>query len=366
MAIKLSLDLNLKVVEDFPKFYKRFRQEVIEDSLDAPISTSLEQLKSELKSLVNNKVNSPQVSQNSVNPQAPNQPVSTSPLMSKSQEDILQYLTGADLRKHNPQNNHNVIDGSNIITGLHSKNNAGSNRMDLQIAINPFESIEEHYNRALSVFQSSVFAFPNGNGDLDFFINNGEDLTSSTKIDCSTHTGFGDVEPAKGMSPARRFELDKTKKGFATWTLKQHFVEKIRNEQTKFINLNPVIQNIQNNDPEEAIRYLNRFKASNELTRVIEKVTDISEGKELPQDLNAYLSILGLIDTMKIQKRVTKQTITYTLVSIDKTNKGTETKKFMDQIRTSLVLWSASNAAKWFKDMVAATVKLIREFEGGR
>ena len=360
MVAKLTLHANLKAITDFPKFAKRFKEEVIVKGLDAPISSSVLELKKELKRVVNTQANQSQPA--SIINQTTAAPVNTNPLLSKSKEDILQYLTGADLNKHNPSDNYNISDGSNILSAQYNKQSGDPNRMDIRISINPYESIEEHYTRALSIFQSSVFAIPNNKGELDLFINAGEDLTDVTKIDCSTLTGTTDIEPDFGMSPNRRFERDKRSKGYATWTLKQNFVKRIRQNQTKFINLNPVIENIQEGNFDEAKLYLNRVRPSSEINNLVDKVDNLAQGKDVPENVQGYLNILRLINTIKIHKRVTDTTITYTLVSLDA---DTETsKKFLDEVRTALVLWSASNADKWFKEMVKVTTKLIREFEG--
>jgi hypothetical protein len=366
MVAKAKLTVNLQVAKEFPKFIKRFRQEIVENGLDKPISESLIKLKKELKNLVNNKTTAPSATKNPLNPKQPNSPIAVKPLMSKSQEDILQYLTGADLKNHSPQKNHNVDNGSKIVEAQPSRNRSTADRVDVRIAINPYESVQEHYNRALSIFSESVFALPNERGETEFFLNNGEDLTSDTKIDCSTFTGAGNTEPKKGMSPERRFELDKKNKGYATWTLKQDFVRKMRQGQTKFLNINPVIKSIQEGDPEEAIRYLRSFKASNLVNEIIQKVTNIAEDVDLPQELQAYTHIVKLIDTLRISKRISKTIVTYSLVSTVNTADGPETKKFLDQMHTALVLWSSSNADKWFKDLVATTTKLIKNFEAGK
>ena len=235
MIMKVSLEVKLDSVKALDRFKKDFRKEIIEFGLDDTLQQATKQLKSELRLLVNNKVQETNSVEDQVDPTQATQINTETPLPSKSTEDLINFITGANPKKHMPQGNYNTIDGSNMLTAQFSRNVSGPNRIDLRIAISPGESIQEHYSRALKVFENSVFAIPTANGDMDYFMNTGEDLADVTKIDCSTMTGDGNETPARGMSPERRFELDKKNKGYATWTLKQDFVDRLRRNRTKFI-----------------------------------------------------------------------------------------------------------------------------------
>ena len=239
MVLKAELKITLDCQKEFDEFKKEFREQVIESGLDLPLQQSVIELKEELKITVNSQVSD---NQNSANPVDPNLPANNELPLSKSADDLLTYLAEIDPTKHKPRETYNTVDGSGVLTAQYSKNVQGPNRIDVRIPISPEDTIEDHHSRALKAFRESAFAIPNSKGEFDYFMNAGEDLDDVTKIDCSTITGTTDIEPNKGMSPARRFELDKNNKGFATWTIKQDFVERIRRGKTNFVNVTPLVK----------------------------------------------------------------------------------------------------------------------------
>jgi hypothetical protein len=366
MVMTLKLEANLKVIEDFPKLVQEFRKDVIEESLDKPLEDSVEDLKKQLKDIVNNDITETENVEDKVDTKSQNKPTSDTVPLTKAHTTILQYLTGSNFSKHNPQKDYNIMDGSNLLTSRYSKNSSGPNRIDLRISINPQETVEQHYKRALKIFESSIFIIPNEKGELSFWLNAGENLNDVLKIDCSTMTGYGNTTPNKGISPEKRFELDKKKKGYSTWTLKQAFVEKIRKSQTNFVDLNPVLHNIKEGNPEEAITYLRSKDTYNKnpvIQEVITKIEALHKGKSNEPNIEAYIKLIKLIDTLTVQKSITPQNVIYRLVSTIEGPQGEESVKFMEETNTTLSLWLFSNHDKWFNAMVRVTENLIKDFE---
>lgn len=358
--LKASLEVNLDSIKAFDRFAKDFKKEIIGKGLDEPLKESVSEIKKELKNLINNRIQKLDVTVTSE--QTTSEPVEET-IKAKATKDIVEYLTKADINKHNPQDNYNIVDGSNVLSAQYSSGSEDPLRIDLRMAIAPGETLEEHYNRAIRIFQDSMFAIPNNSGDSDFFINTGENLEDSLKIDCSTLTGTTDVEPKKGMSPARRFKLDKRNKGYATWTLKQDFVRQIRENRTKFVNLNPVIESIKNGDMEEASRIIDKLPANDTIKKVKEKVSNIVAGKNLTPDVENYTKIISMINNIKLQKIRKPKEVTYRLITTNVVDPQGPNKDFMSEIRKMLSLWLADKADIWFKELVKSTEDLIKRFE---
>lgn len=359
MVMKAELTIDLSVEEDIKKFKKQFREEIVEKSLDEPISKSLKELRQQLNQIVNQDI--PAQETRIVNGKKIQAPVSqSSPAREASTRTVLEYLTGADFNKYDSSKDYSTTSDGSIIVGHHSKNVREANRLTVRTFHDGGDTIEEHFNLSQKMFNENLIILPNNNGGFDYFINNGENLYDVNKIDCSTQTGTGDIEPNYGMSPQRRFNLDAETKGYSDWNLKQEFVSELRKGKKNFIHLNPIVDKYKEGDWETAISLLRQYKGD-KADELVEKIENVQSDKGISQEVSSHRDIIALIKNIRLRKEIKKNIVIYRLISTRDLDSEQFT-KFFNEAQTHITLWLSSNHDKWFKAMVRATSKLIKNF----
>lgn len=349
------------------EFKKDFKHNIIQSGLDKPLKTSLDQLKSDLKFVINEKIRVIPDSQKGVTDNAEESPLGQ-PYINppKSEDEILRYLTDGktDLAKYNKAKDYTTLGESNVVFGHRSTGQASANRVTLRLEIGPDETVEQQYQKARTFFQDAIFALPDSAGKTAYFMNPGVDISQYLKIKCSVFTGDGDIEPLQGMSPKTRFEKDK-RRGYAQWTLQQDGVSKIKNS---FLDLSQAVDLIKEGDYESARKVLIsqarrvKVRETAKLTDLADKLTNLQQNKaSLPLSTQSYTNAIELINNLAISKKITEETITYSLVSsyADFTDKEVN---FNDHIQATIRSWVAINEDEWFNKLVESTESLIKYY----
>lgn len=361
MAKKAELlILETVTAKDILDFKEAFKIDIIQKGLDKPIVESIDELRTNLFSLVNEEI---RVDSRTPGQAPPSKNGLGQPYFNPSNADaeILKHLTKGrtDLKKVNTANDFTTLNGAGAVFGHRSKGQSSANRVALRINIEDEDTVETQYEKAKQFFNESVIALPDSNGEIRYYSNPGIDLSQFLKIKCSTATGAGD-EAYYGMSPAERFERDKSYTGerrYATWTLKQEGLDFVR---SNFIDLTDTVELIKKGDYSRANAILNKEDPEGSLTRVSEQVTELEQGTQTG-DIKAYTEITALINNLKVQKKVEKSTTIYSLVS--DYNEAEVEKDVVQQLLIAIRAWVTANEDIWFKKLVAKVVNLIKQFE---
>lgn len=348
-------DLNL-----LKNFKVDLRKEIIESGLDEPITDSILELQTNLRTLVNQNVRVDSAAQAGVTNQTNglDQPTVNPP---KSDEEILRYLTNGktDLSKYNKAKDFTSLSETGVVFGNRSKGQQFANRVTLRLDIDDTETVQTQYNKAKSFFHSAIFALPDSGGEIQYFANPGLDLSQFVKIKCSTLTGDGDAEPFEGMSPARRFQRNRHTKGYSDWTLKQDAVNFIRNN---FIDLTPAMNFIKAGDFTRARTLINRQDKANKLTDIRINAANLdTKDVVLPEGMKNYTNIIGLINNLQVSKKITKEQVVYSLVSNYDEFDTTEA-NVSKQIEAGLRRWIVKNENVWFNKLVDKVNALIKRY----
>lgn len=355
--------------DDYKKimeFKKDFKHNIINTGLDKPIKASIEQLKMDIKFLINEKIRiipDDQKGVTTADENALGQPYINPP---KSEDEILKYLTDGktDLSKYNKAKDYTTLGESSVVFGHYSRGQDGANRVTLRLEISPDETVDQQYQKARTFFQDAIFAMPDGSGKTAYFMNPGVDISQYLKIKCSVFTGDGDIEPLQGMSPKTRFEKDR-KRGYAQWTLQQEGVNKIRNN---YLNLTQVVDLIKEGDYETAKKVLlsearkGKIKETSKVIDLSDRLTKLQENRaSLPLSTQSYANAIQLVNNLAISKKITDDTVFYYLVSTyaDFANKEID---FDEHIQSAIRSWTALNEDEWFNKLVESTENLIKYY----
>jgi len=358
----VELTSNFDTFDTFLKFKKDFRKEVVEDGLDIPLKISTNVLKSELKYLVNERIRTPDATK-AENIKSPVQQVNDlkHPIVStpKSEAELIKYLTKgrSDINKYNKAKDFSTLQESGVVFGHNSRGQQSANRVTLRLEISPDETVQSQYQKARDFFQNAVFAFQDGFGEVNYYMNPGIDISEYLKIKCSVFTGDGNVDPRRGLSPEDRFNRDRDSKGFADWTLKQDGVEFIRNS---FVNITEVVNQIKEGDVDRAKEVLRKVNKNSNIQEIEEQLDNLKAGKDVPETTQSYLNTIKLIEQLVIAKKITPEDVIYTLMS---TGGDSEQVDFLDQIERAIRGWEVENEDYWFNSLVKRAEKLIKRYE---
>ena len=346
-----------EVIKDFTKMRQEFKKEIINEGMTKQLNESLVSLKKELKYIFTDKIKA-----KPVNPKKPlesNQLIQESISESKSKETILKHLTGVDVKEFNNQKDkadyYNQTSGPKLINSQRSKGSSSASRVTLRIPINEGDTVKSQFQAAKQFFKEALFSFPDNQGGNEFVVNNLPDLEDHLKIKCSSYTGDDDFEDFGGMSPERRFETDAKNKGFAEWTLKQAYVDKI---QKTGVSVSRVVASVLSGDYDEAKNYLGSIK-NPEIKKLIPKVSELENNKNLTPETAATNNIAQLISNLKIKKTISEKRIVYKLVS---SSGEVEDKDFMFELERQVSLWKNINIDKWLAELKARINVVINNF----
>lgn len=321
----------------FNQFIKEFEQ-TIDKSLDNIITKSLSDLRQELLDLVNKDIrNVPETVKESAEKEQINIP--------KSDEEVLKYLTGIDIKDINAKINtkqwhSSSIDSNTVMVNF---NKSGRPVVRLKMPIGDSETIDTQYLKAKEFFNKALFVIPQRNGEVEYRLNAGEDLTRDIKIFCSTDRGITD-------DSKERFQQVSSGQGFAEWTLKIDRLEDFI-KSSSAVNLTSVIKNIKNGNFEEATNILKSVSTSNKgkaniLNNLADKTTKLQANKDIPPETKLYLDTIQLINKVRIEKHVGEDTNIYSLIS-DSNLDVLELQKFLDTIHSNLNFWVIQHDQDW-------------------
>lgn len=360
--MKLDVKFDLSKFNLLEKFSKELKENVIYNGLDSTLNFSLSELKKDLNLYVNNIRTTPYRIGEPVKENGLEQPSINPP---KAEADIINYLTKGrvDLTKYNNSKSFTDLAETGLLVGHNSKNQTAANRVTLKMNISSTDTVESHYTAAKKFINEAVFALPDANGNLKYYINPGYDLSEFVKIKCSTHTGDGNEKPKKGMSPAERFQKDSTRKRkdsdspYAEWTLKQDAVSFIRQN---FIDLTPVIENIKKGDFEAAqqiAQALDKKKA----TDISDQLQNLKQNKNINEPIKDYKNVLDIINNMKWAKKLTENRVEYVLVS-SAYSADKDTDNVYEDLKKTIKQWAAIRNRDWWIAIVKKLKRLIGKY----
>lgn len=338
IIINELLDFN----SNFSKEIKTFRKSVINNSVDKSLKPLIVQLKSELRTYIQDNLKI----EDNIDEKGLAQPKIKE---SSSRTEILKQLTG--IKDFQPNKSFSEL-GDGVIFAGKSRNQDIAARMELSISHDLVDNIEMMHAKAREFYSKAIFALPNNQGGFNYYQNNGYDPGEDLKVKCSKYTGTDDEEPFGGMSPQRRFEADASK-GYSTWSLKQRFVEQIPNNPS-FIHLNPIIDKIAEGEFDTSQLHINNIK-NKEIQQKYQTETDNFKNNEnLTPNAQDIINVHNLINKIQVQKIIQKKSVVYKIVSVDNDVK----KKFIDELKSTISQWKIHNEIK----MVAAIEKRIQDF----
>jgi len=343
--MKISLEADLRIIEDFDSFQKAIRKEVIENGVDAALNQSLEELKNTLKDIVN-KGTVPEKKGIITKEETEEHTIK----IPKSDEEILKFLTGVDVDKVNKNKDFTSAVESNVAFVMNKKN---KQLVRYRMNMDANETFDDHYNKAKNFYNQALFVFADGAGNTKYYANPGIDLSQYVKVVCSRETG--DTKKSRD-----KFELHRDRRGYADWALK---AEVLRTIQSSFIDVSSIIDEIKDGDFEEAKRISSTtHKNLKRVSEFEEKIDSLRTRDKLTPGITGYTNTVTLIRNLKILKKVQEDKVTYELIS-DYSGEGNEV-GFFDEIERNVALWVMTNEDKWFQAIVMAAAKVIKNFEG--
>jgi hypothetical protein len=341
-----------QLVKDLERFKKELNT-TIKIGLDKPLSDSVQELKDVLLSVINKDIKDNKTqSANTLNEKDLDIP--------KSQDEIIKHLTNVDLNQIRTKKDYTTfVENKALIVNEH--------RVRLRIPMSGAETFDMQHSQAISFFNKATFIFNDGQGNLSYHINPGIDMSQYVKVVCSRDTGdtpksrkkFDNYKNSKKMPRQDSSEIGR----FSEWSLKQDAVKYIKQA---FININPIIKDIQNGDYDDALLKLHTSYSGNNpnIQNVKNKVEELRDKKNLQPSTEAYSNIISLIRNMKFAKSIAPTAVRYTLISNYNSSAEQEAneKIFMDEIQRQIFIWGSINEKLWFYKLAQVIEKFIERF----
>lgn len=278
----------------------------INNELRVQIYGSLPNLKNRLKLYINTKVrNVPETVTDSAKNENINVP--------KIDEDIIQHLTGLDIKEINATKKSSSTISSGAVVVQRDKWGGPLARVTLDVG--PGETMESMFAKAKDFFNKAMFAVPQRDGSVKYLVNNGVDLSQFVKIVCSTDTGVTDNSRA-------RLERFKNVGGTSQWTIKQKaFKEVIDHKNSGFLDITPLMGEIKNGNTKAATKLLEKVKSKSRtespaLERVEAKLKEPVEKTPLSkaqQNVLHYQNLIEIIDTLSVKTTTGKRRTSHRL-----------------------------------------------------
>lgn len=379
MRVKITVKNLDKVAKLFDNLKTNIKPEVIDKSLDNVLNKDLVELKNKLLNIVNNDLRSKVIIQ-----EQEGKPEQI--LMKKSDQEITKHLTGVDLEKVSKTRDFTTLaDGNLAIVSNKTLQKANIDRMtanptskmssgvNLRLPMSEFDSFENQYAKALNYYNNALIMIVDNNGNTDYYLNPGIDLSEHVKVVCSKETG--DTSYSR-----ERWYKHRDKRGFADWTLTAEGVERVKRS---FIKYNDVINKVKEGDFAEAINihtakstktiYNNSArKIDNDITQridtdktqkiddITQKIQDLDEKTAADPSVQAYSNLVKLIKNLRINKEKKQDRVVYTLVSVyDETVE--DYSKFSEQLQRDVKMWKISNEKKWVNIILIHIVRLVNK-----
>jgi len=335
----------------FKNFINDFRT-TIETGLDNIIEASLVDLKEQLKLLLDKEIrNLPETTAESATKENINIP--------KSDEAVIEHLTGLDIKKINIKKDYKSAIDSNVCPVTRDKK--GDPIVRVKIKVGPSDTLENLFAQARKFFNESLYVIPNRDGSTSVKLNTGFNLDKWVKIVCSTEKGLTDLSEA-------RYAKTWQPKGEVEFTLKQEALKRfVEPNNGNFLDLTSVISKIKNNEIDIARQALQNIKETGKLAssttvdKLIEQTDKLSSKTGLTKDITEYYDILALIDNIHVEKTVHKEVILYHL----KTSTSADRNKIQDffiAMTSKINLWLINHEVKWFQQFKDKVQNLIDKY----
>ena len=343
-------------MQNFNLLQKDIDKHLIKHGLDLTIEESLDELKSALKSFINDDVRSapPAKDQN-----APKTDIDNTALP-KTDQDLIKYITGLDVDKIRKTGDYTTSIDSDAVVSNNS-------RVRMRFPISDTESFEENQLRANNFFNKAIFIFADGSGSVSYFLNPGIDMSQYIKIVCSRDTGDTDRSRAKFDRYKNSDRMPRQNSSdlgrYAEWTLTQEGVNKIKDVNSGFVNLTSIISDIKSGNFQEALVTLQQSKVGARYAEIKEKIENIQQQKDLTPDIATYVNIISLINNLKVANVNKNANVTiYDLDSSFSDDSKDKSVKFFDEVYNQINVWILANSLKWAADFVSLASDILKKY----
>lgn len=355
VSFKTNID---KVTNDFSILQKEIKDKIIDNGFDDILTKALPQLKKQLQAILT-EYQRIETNKQTTEPSKVIQPPVQLP---DSKEAIIKHLSGLDIREYNNQKDKTDYYSKNsnprLVYSQDNRNRLDSTRVELKIPISPEETVQTQFQQAKKFFQEAIFAFPSERGQFDLIMNVNPNIDENIKIKCSKYTGDDDFEEFGGMSPSKRFESDKVTKNYAIWTLKQDFTQQIKDYG---INLSRIAESLLEGEYDDAKNYLSSLGYGNkeQVKDLNIKIDELERNENLQPDVESIKNISQLIKNLRVNKKISPQGTTYSLISDYGEIKNMSFEADLDK---QVSFWKNTNEAKWIKTLKNKIIEIIKKF----
>jgi hypothetical protein len=355
--IKLTVEANF---ETFKEFQKELQQNLIQNGLDKPLNEALDQLKLELNTLIDTGIRNV--------PESESEAQATGKInIAKSDEAILEHLTGVNLKEVNSTKNHrSFIDSKTCIVDKVWLGRAQKETdiVRLRVPISPGDTLETVFVKANTFFNETMFVVPNKNGTVNFKQNVGLNLAKYVKVVCSTDTGITDHSNYR----FKKSYLD-AGKGYVDFSLKASAFSELINKQTRgLLDITGYIDLIKDGKFDLAKSALDSAisvstgKAQSTFQTLYDKVGDMQKGN-MGEDLKMFVDTKALINSVTYIKDFTSDSVIYTIVA-DVTVDQSKIQDFYDKMVSKVNNWVIENHDIWYQRFVSTAKEIIKKYTG--
>ena len=349
----IQLSVNVKDKQLLTELQKEIKTELIQKGLDKPILSTLEQLKSSLRSFINKQTEKTKPGQT---PSDDNTPGGNMP---KTDQEMLKFLTGVDLDKIRKSKDYTSAIESKVVV-------VDQRRARIRFPISDSETFEQNYKKAMDFFSQSIYAMVDSSGRVSYYVNTGVNMAQYVKVVCSTDTG--DSKKSRKKFDYYKNSNKMTRQGgseigrFAEWTLKQEGITNITNGLTGFINITNVIDSLKEGDTQTASDLLKSFAGSPKAQGLQAKVDDLKTKTNLTPGMATQNNIMSLINNLKIEKVVKESQTTYNLISMYSESKDQTNVSFFDEVNSNINVWIIGNSDYWIREFTALAESLLKKY----
>lgn len=356
MSIEIKANFD-KEIKDFADLARHIRRNA-ELGLDKALDSTLETLRSDLLTYINNTVTSASSTAADNNDQPQDVPSILNIPLAKNA--LIKYIFGQDISQSDYEakslGNKTVNDNSNVFMLKDKK------RIKAWQTIGDSSTLEgEEAKFRNRLIKGIVIDEDNGK----IYKLKPVDVRG-IKLECSRDTGSTLDSQKKFEAYKNSGKMVRRKDGpdqrLAVWTIKQ---EDVQTMMQNALSIDTLIQKIQDGEEESAIAILDSINQNNELSEAIQKVKNLKLKKELTPDIQVYQDIVTLIRNLSISKNMTADSsgvTTYTLFS-NYGDRAEENTLFFDEMRNQIYLWILTNQDFWFKSLMDQIVIGLQKYD---
>lgn len=328
------------------------------------LDKSLERLKRDLKDIITTEVRVPLLPQTKEE-KANNILPSISDTIPKSTKDFIKYL----YNKNIPQitgdlKRRGSLPYSKDRIFVANTGNFKSQANELKYGTyNHIRLMVEGENNIISAFQKAEKQYGEGaififvvEGKVQVYLNQGLNLSKYIKVECSTKTGYQNEESQRVFNSY--FGSGRKNDGTAILSLTKEGIKYI---QENAINLTEVSENLEQGNIPDAINNIQtKIGKNNKLqNELIDKVTDLEQGKNLPQDIQAYSDLINLINSLEFKRKNTRDGVQYRLKYEDAIS---DYNQLLSTIKRHISSWAGQNMPVWNKQFKKKFNKVLSKY----